>query len=98
MLIRQRVDRNMLEVFERIPMQKMTRFVDLSQFWTKETNLSVEKAREMTGLDKRTLSAARRGFLDRCQIDTIYKLLELASQLAGREVEFKEIIRNDETR
>lgn len=98
MLIHQRVDQNMLEMFERIPMQKMTRFIDLSQFWTKETNLSIERAHEMTGLDKRTLSSARRGFLDRCQIDTIYKLLELASELAGRDVDFKEIIRNDETR
>ncbi|WP_256090766.1 hypothetical protein [Nostoc sp. KVJ20] len=89
-------DRNMLEKSRRIPIQRMVKYIDLSKFWTEESDLSIETAHEKTGLNRRTLSSAKKGLLDRCQIDTLFKLKDLASDLAGREVSFDEIFKDDQ--
>jgi hypothetical protein len=72
---------------------KVTRYVDLSEYWPKESELTIQKAHEETGIDKRTLSTARKGFLDRAQIDTLFKLRELASKLAGKEMAIEDIVK-----
>ncbi|WP_228059232.1 hypothetical protein [Nostoc sp. LEGE 06077] len=82
-------------MFEHIPIQKMASYVDLSKFWTDDKNLTIQKAHEMTGIDKRTLSVAKRGFLDRCQIETLIKLQAFASELAGRKVSLEEMVRTE---
>lgn len=69
----------------------MTRYIDLSRYWTEDSGLSIQKAHEQTEIAKQTLSVARRGFLDRAQIDTIFKLLELASELAGKKLSLEDI-------
>jgi hypothetical protein len=69
----------------------MTRYIDLSRYWTEDSGLSIQKAHEQTKIAKQTLSVARRGFLDRAQIDTIFKLLELASELAGKKLSLEDI-------
>ena len=67
------------------------KYVDLSPYWTDSKQMSIQSARDKTGLDKRTLSAARKGMLDRGHFETLYKLRELASELAGRELTLEEI-------
>lgn len=76
------------EVVEKFEMAK---YVDLSPYWTDSKQMSIQSARDKTGLDKRTLSAARKGMLDRGHFETLYKLRELASELAGRELTLEEI-------
>jgi hypothetical protein len=74
---------------------EMTKYVDLSPYWTDDKDLSIQGAKDKTGLDKRTLSAAKKGHLDRGQFETLYKLRELASELAGRDLKLEEIFKND---
>jgi hypothetical protein len=69
----------------------MTKYVDLSDYWTEDKNLSIQKAKEMTGLDKRTLSSAKKGQLDRGHFETLFKLRDLASELAGKPLTLEEI-------
>ena len=65
-------------------------YIDLSKFWQgKEPTIT--DAIKKTGLDRRTLSAAKRGYLDRCQIETLFKLLDFASELAGKKLTLEEI-------
>lgn len=90
-------DRNMLEKSRRIPMQRMVKYIDLSKFWTEDKDLSIETAHEKTGLNRRTLASAKKGLLDRCQIDTLFKLRDLASELAGKQVSFDEIFKDDQS-
>ncbi|WP_445634556.1 hypothetical protein NSTC745_06377 [Nostoc sp. DSM 114161] len=72
------------------------KYVDLSPYWTDDKQLSIQKAKDKTGLDKRTLSAAKKGQLDRGQFETLYKLRDLASELAGRPLSLEEIFRDDD--
>lgn len=74
---------------------EMARYVDLSPYWTEDKKLSIQSAKDKTGLDKRTLSAAKKGQLDRGHFETLYKLRDLASELAGRPLTIEEIFRND---
>ncbi|GAX46111.1 hypothetical protein NIES4075_71320 [Tolypothrix sp. NIES-4075] len=74
---------------------EMPKYVDLSRYWTEEKNLSIQKAKEMTGLDKRTLSAAKKGQLERGQFETLFKLRDLASELAGKPLMLEEIFKDD---
>lgn len=71
----------------------MTKYVDLSPYWTEDKNLSIEKAKKMTGLDKRTLSSAKKGYLERAQFETLFKLRDLASNLAGKPLALEEIFK-----
>lgn len=73
----------------------MTKYVDLSSYWTEDKNLSIEKAKEMTGLDKRTLSSAKKGHLERAQFETLFKLRDFASNLAGKPLALEEIFKED---
>lgn len=75
---------------------EMTKYVDLSPYWTDDKELSIQAARDKTGLDKRTLSAAKKGQLDRGQFETLYKLRKLASELAGRELKLEELFKSDD--
>jgi hypothetical protein len=52
----------------------VTKYIDLSSYWTEDKNTSIQKAKEMTGLDKRTLSSAKKGQLDRGHFETLFKL------------------------
>jgi DNA-binding Xre family transcriptional regulator len=74
---------------------EMPKYVDLSRYWTEDKNLSIQKAREKTGLDKRTLSAAKKGQLERGQFETLFKLRDLASELAGKSLTLEEIFKDD---
>lgn len=74
---------------------EMPKYVDLSRYWTEDKNLSIQKAREKTGLDKRTLSAAKKGQLERGQFETLFKLRDLASELAGKPLTLEEIFEDD---
>lgn len=78
---------------ENIMSTAMSKYVDLSDYWTDDKDLSIQKAKERTGLDKRTLSAAKKGQLDRCQIDTLFKLRDLASYLAQKDLLLEEIMK-----
>ncbi len=49
----------------------------------------------MTGLDKRTLSSAKKGQLERGQFETLFKLRDLASELAGKPLTLEEIFKDD---
>lgn len=79
----------------------MTKYIDLSPYWKEDTvwtdgkKLTVKYAKEITGLDIRTLSGARKGFVDRAQIDTLMILLDFASVLAGKRVALEDIVRDD---
>ncbi|WP_225896083.1 hypothetical protein [Dendronalium phyllosphericum] len=73
----------------------MPKYVDLSPYWTEEKNISIQKAKDMTGLDKRTLSSAKKGQLERCQFETLFKLKDFASELAGKALTLEEIFKND---
>lgn len=74
---------------------EMPKYVDLSPYWTDDKDLSIQKAKDKTGLDKRTLSAAKKGLLERGQFETLFKLRELASELAGRPLTLEEIFKQD---
>ncbi len=74
---------------------EMPKYVDLSRYWTEDKNLSIQKAKEMTGLDKRTLSSAKQGRFERGQFETLFKLRDLASQLAGKPLTLEEIFKDD---
>ena len=71
----------------------MPKYVDLSPYWTEDKNISIQKAKDMTGLDKRTLSSARKGLLERGQFETLFKLRDLASELAGKPLTLEEIFK-----
>ncbi|MEA5578708.1 hypothetical protein [Anabaena sp. UHCC 0451] len=71
--------------------QDKPKYVDLSGYWTEDKNISIQKAKEMTGLDKRTLSSAKKGQLDRGHFETLFKLRDLASELAGKPLTLEEI-------
>lgn len=79
-------------IISQIP--EMPKYVDLSPFWTDDKEISIQKARDKTGLDKRTLSAAKKGQLDRGQFETLFKLRDFASELAGRPLMLEEIFKN----
>ncbi len=81
-------------VVSRIP--GMAKYVDLSPYWTEDKGVSIQQAKERTGLDRRTLSAAKKGLLDRSQYDTLYKLREFASELAGRQLTLEELFKGVE--
>lgn len=87
-------DRELITVNEKVAV--MPAYIDLSSFWKGEPTIS--DAIRKTGLDRRTLSAAKRGILDRCQIETLFKLREFASELAGRQLTIDEICKHDEER
>jgi DNA-binding Xre family transcriptional regulator len=72
----------------------MAKYVDLSPYWTEDKNLSIEKAKEMTGLDKRTLSSAKKGQLERAQFETLFRLRDLASKLYGKPLALEEIFKD----
>ncbi|BAZ52478.1 hypothetical protein NIES4103_51390 [Nostoc sp. NIES-4103] len=74
----------------------MPKYVDLSPYWTEDKNISIQKAKDMTGLDKRTLSSARKGLLERGQFETLFKLRDLASELAGKQLTLEEIFKDDQ--
>jgi hypothetical protein len=74
---------------------EMPKYVDLSRYWTEDKNLSIQKAKEMTGLDKRTLSSAKKGQLERGQFETLFRLRDLASFLAGKPLTLEEIFKDD---
>ena len=76
--------------------ETMPKYVDLSPYWTEDKDLSIQKARDKTGLDKRTLSAAKKGLLERAQFDTLFKLRDLASELAGKPLALEDIFKDDE--
>lgn len=71
----------------------MTVYVDLSQYWLDPKNPTIEEAHRRTGLDKRTLSAARKGQLERSQFETLFTLREFASELAGKRLALEEIFK-----
>jgi len=73
----------------------MTKYVDLSRYWTSDKDLSIQKAKEITGLDKRTLSSAKKGHLERAQFETLFKLRDFASQLSGKPLALEEIFKDD---
>ncbi|QSJ17068.1 hypothetical protein JYQ62_36380 [Nostoc sp. UHCC 0702] len=77
-------------------MSEMPKYVDLSPYWTEDKNISIQKAKDMTGLDKRTLSSARKGLLERGQFETLFKLRDLASELAGKPLTLEEIFKDDQ--
>ena len=69
----------------------VARYVDLSPFWTDLNNPTIADAMRETGLDRRTLSAARKGHLDRSQYETLFTLREFASKLAGRALTLEDL-------
>ena len=69
----------------------MVRYVDLSPFWTDPNQPTIADAMRETGLDRRTLSAARKGHLDRSQYETLFALRAFASKLAGRSLALEEL-------
>lgn len=71
----------------------MAVYVDLSQYWTDPKNPTIEEAHRKTGLDKRTLSAARKGQLERSQFETLFTLKDFASELAGKRLTLEEIFK-----
>jgi len=73
---------------------EMTKYVDLSPYWTEDKDLSIQKANEITGLDKSTLSSAKKGHLERAQFETLFKLRDLASKLAGKPLALEEIFKD----
>lgn len=73
---------------------EMPVYIDLSPFWQK-ANPTISEAIRKTGLDRRTLSQAQKGYLDRCQIETLFKLRDFAASLAGRVVTIEEICRKE---
>ena len=72
---------------------EMAVYVDLSRYWTDPKNPTIEEAHRKTGLDKRTLSAARKGQLERSQFETLLALRDFASELAGKRLSLEEILR-----
>jgi len=72
---------------------EMPKYVDLSPYWTDPKKPTIQEAKEKTGLDKRTLSAARKGQLERGQFETLFKLRDLASELAGKPLMLEEIFK-----
>jgi len=69
----------------------VVRYVDLSPFWTDPNQPTIADAMRETGLDRRTLSAARKGHLDRSQYETLFALRDFASTLAGRPLVLEEL-------
>lgn len=65
-------------------------YIDLSRFWP--SDFPISEAARRTNLDRRTLSAAKKGFLDRCQVDTLVALQKLASELQGEKVSLEDMI------
>ena len=74
----------------------MAIYIDLSRYWTNPKNPSIEEAKRKTGLDKRTLSAARKGHLERSQFETMFALRDFASELAGKKLSLEEIFKKSE--
>jgi hypothetical protein len=70
--------------------------VNLSAFWKEQPTLS--EAVNQTGLDRRTLSAAKRGHLDRCQVETLFKLRDFASELVGKKLSLEEICKEEDAK
>ncbi|NER83543.1 MAG: hypothetical protein F6K42_29120 [Leptolyngbya sp. SIO1D8] len=68
----------------------MANYIDLSKFWPEDFPIS--EAIRRTGLDRRTLSSAKKGLLDRCQVDTLIELQKLASEFQGKKVQLEEMI------
>lgn len=75
---------------------EMAIYVDLSKYWTDPKNPTIEEAKRKTGLDKRTLSSARKGHLDRGQFETLVALRDFASELAGKHLSLEEILKTTE--
>lgn len=75
---------------------EMAIYVDLSKYWTDPKNPTIEEAKRKTGLDKRTLSSARKGHLDRGQFETLVALRDFASELAGKRLSLEEILKTTE--
>ncbi len=69
----------------------VARYIDLSPFWTDPNNPTIADAMRETGLDRRTLSAARKGHLDRSQYETLFTLRDFASTLAGHTLTLEEL-------
>lgn len=69
----------------------MTTYVDLSDIWP--DGFTIADAMKLTGLDRRTLSAAKRGQLDRSQYSTLVKIQGLASYWAGRTLPIEEFMK-----
>ena len=72
---------------------QMAVYVDLSPYWTDPKNPTIEEAKRKTGLDKRTLSSAKKGHLDRGQFETLMALRDFASELAGKSLTVEEILK-----
>ena len=70
----------------------MTTYVNLSPYWTDPKKPTIEDAKRRTGLDKRTLSSARKGHLDRGQFETLMMLRDFASELAGKDLSVEDIL------
>lgn len=81
-------DRELIAVSKEVT--AMAIYIDLSPFW-KGTSPSISDAIKKTGLDRRTLSAAKKGHLDRCQVETLFKLRDFASELADRKLSLEDI-------
>ena len=68
----------------------MANYIDLSGLWPE--GFPISEAARQTGLDRRTLSAAKKGYLDRCQVDTLVALQKLAKTFRGGDVSIEEMI------
>jgi hypothetical protein len=76
------------------------RVIDIGNFWQRNAQgkpVSVNavslQIRDRLKLNRYTLTRARDGELEKADIDTIWNLLQLCSEWAGREVTFPEIVR-----
>lgn len=93
MLARQHTKARKLVSEQVLQGSEMAIYVDLSQYWIDPRNPTIEEAKRRTGLDKRTLSAARKGQLERSQFETLFTLRDFASELAGRPLLLEEIFK-----
>ncbi len=75
---------------------RMAIYVDLSPYWKDSKNPTIEEAKRKTGLDKRTLSSAKKGHLDRGQFETLMALRDFASELAGKHLSVEDILKKVE--
>lgn len=85
-------DRQLIAVSRKVAV--MSVYIDLSPFWKGDTP-TISDAIKDTGLDRRTLSAAKKGHLDRCQVETLFKLRDFASSLAGRKLALEDICKEE---
>jgi hypothetical protein len=75
-------------------------YIDISEFWPPEKSVNAiasEIVKTDLELNRHTLSRAKTGQLEKCEVSTIRRLLLLCSRWAGRTVRFEDISKVEAT-